>query len=309
MTKLPWVAVGVVLAGVIGPPTARADEPKPDRVQIGMLQGMFRDVQPGMVQAMSRPLRDLIQKQTGLTGDVEIITDAFTLCDKMKAKRFQLGVFHGFEYAWIKKQNPDLVPLAVTVPPGRKLQACIIVQKDHEAKTLADLGEEPILVPKGTKAHCLLYLDRERVRLGKPAAKPKTKPALTTEEVLESIVAGDNVAALVDIGALNGYQSLQPGAFKQLRILCQSESFPQTVIVSNKGSLDEATAKKICSLLTTAHSTAAGKPLLMLWNLKGFEEVPADYAAQLDVILKAYPVPTRPNPLVTPAVGMTPDDK
>ncbi len=309
MTKLPGVAVGVVLAVVGMASSVRADEPKAEGVQIGMLQGMFRDVQPAMVQAMSRPLRDMIQKQTGLTGDVEIIADAFTLCDKLKAKRFQLGVFHGFEYAWIKKQNPDLVPLAVTVPPGRKLQACVIVRKDSEAKSLADLGDEPIIVPKGTKAHCLLYLDRERAKLGKAAAKVKTKALPTTEEALESIVSGDNVAALVDIGALTGYQSLQPGAFKQLRILCQSESFPQTVIVSNKGSLDDATAKKIRSLLTTAHTTPAGKPLLMLWNLKGFEEVPTDYAAQLDAVLKAYPAPARPTPVVAPAVGMTPDDK
>ena len=37
-----------------------------------MVQGMFRDIQPAMVQALSRPLRDMIRKQTGLTGDVEI---------------------------------------------------------------------------------------------------------------------------------------------------------------------------------------------------------------------------------------------
>jgi ABC-type phosphate/phosphonate transport system substrate-binding protein len=273
-----------------------------------MLQGMFRDVQPAMVQAMSRPLRDLIQKQTGLTGDVEILADAYALSERLQAKRFQLGVFHGYEYAWVRKQNPDLMPIAVTVPPGKKLQACIIVRKDHDAKALADLGEEPIIVPKGTKAHCLLYLDRERAKLGKNSLKTKTKPPLTTEETLESIVAGDTVAALVDVGALAGFQSLQPGAFKQLRILCQSESFPQTVIVSNKGSLDEATAKKIRTLLTTAHSSPAGKPLLMLWNLKGFEEVPADYTAQLDAIAKAYPAPPRPSPVVTPTVGMKPED-
>lgn len=307
--KLPWVAAGVLVAGIVGAAPARADEPRADGVQIGMLQGMFRDVQPAMVQAMSRPLRDMIQKQTGLTGDVEIVPDAFTLCDKLKSKRFQLGVFHGYEYAWVRKQNPDLIPLAVTVPPGRKLQACIIVRNDNEAKKLADLGDEPVVVPKGTKAHCLLYLDRERAALGKNVARPKAKPALTTEEALDSIVSGDGAAALVDIAALAGYQSLQPGAFKQLRILCQSESFPQTVIVSNKGSLDDATAKKIRSLLTTAHATPAGKPLLMLWNLKGFEEVPADYVAQLDAIHKAYPTPARPTLGVTPAVGMTPEEK
>ena len=29
----------------------------------------------------------------------------------------------------------------------------------------------------------------------------------------------------------------------------------------------------------------------MLWNLNGFEDVPADYEAQLETIRKAYPTP------------------
>jgi len=287
-------------------PAARAVEP--DGIQIGMVQGMFRDVQPAMVQALSKPLRDMIQKSTGLTGDVEILPDGIALADRMKGKKLQLGVFHGFEYAWARKQHPDLVPLVVTVPPGRKLQACIVVHKDSTATSLADLKDTAVIVPRGTKAHCYLYI--ERLKLGLPAttATLKTKPAMTTEEALDAILAEDATAALVDIGALTGYQNLQPGAFKNLRILCQSDPFPQTVLVANKGSLNEETLGKIRKLLVEAHNTPAGKPLMMLWNLKGFEEVPADYDLQLDRIAKAYAPPARAVPL-TPAGGTTPKEK
>ena len=51
----------VALAGMTAAPLARAAEPSPEGVQIGMVQGMFRDIQPAMVQALSRPLRDMIQ--------------------------------------------------------------------------------------------------------------------------------------------------------------------------------------------------------------------------------------------------------
>jgi ABC-type phosphate/phosphonate transport system substrate-binding protein len=274
-----------------------------------MVQGMFRDVQPAMVQALSLPLRDIIRKQTGLTGAVQIVPDAHVLADRMKNGRFHLGVFHGFEFAWVRHQNPDLIPLVVTVPPGRKLNACIVVHAECEAKCLADLGECTITIPRGTKAHCLLYLDRNRTGLPMAVAKPKARPPVTPEQALDSILNGDSTAALVDSSALTGYQSLQPGASKQLRVLCQSENFPQTVIAYQKGQVDAGTLARVRKLLTEAHTTAAGKPLMMLWNLKGFEDVPVDYEAQLSQILKVYPPPSEPvRKTVTPASGSSGGD-
>ena len=82
------------------------------------------------------------------------------------------------------------------------------------------------------------------------------------------------------MSALAGYQAFQPGACKTSG-LCRSEVFPQTVIAYRKGSVPTRRPVAIRQMLTEAHTTAAGKPLMMLWNLKGFEEVPADYDAQL----------------------------
>lgn len=300
--------VALAIAGLALAGPARAGEPGADGVQIGMVQGMFRDIQPAMVQALSRPLRDMIRKQTGLTGNVEIAPDAFALADRMKANRYHLGVFHGFEFAWVRQQNPNLVPLVVTVPPGRKFQACVVVHKDSPAKTIADLTGEAITVHRGTKAHCLAFLDRERA--GLPAAAPMPKPVLTAEQALDAVVSGETPAALVDVSALTGYEVLQPGAFKHLRVLARSEVFPQTVIAYNKGLLPEETAGHIRRVLLEAHNTAAGKPLMMLWSLKGFEGIPADYEAQLGRIVKSYPAPARTTTVpVRAAGGMAPEDR
>ncbi len=267
---------------------ARADGPA---VKIGMVQGMFRDTQPAMVQALSKPLRSLIQQQTGLSGNVEIVPDARTLADKMKAGDFQLGVYHGFEFAWVQKTHPDLVPLVVTVPPARTLRAMVVVRTESPARKLADLADAVVLVPRGTKAHCFLYLDAQRSGLPAATARPQTKPALTSEEALDAVVQGDQPAAVVDASALLGYQHLQPGAARQLRVLCESDAFPPSVIAFQRGSLPDGTVEGVRKLLTEAHQTPAGKPLMMLWNLKGFEDVPADYGEQLTRIGKVYPTP------------------
>lgn len=288
MVRGSQLAAVVLAAAAVCGSRAPAAEPA-QTLKIGMLQGMFRDIQPAMVQAMSKPLRDLMGKKSGLDGQVEILGDAHTLAEKMTAKQVQFGVFHGFEYAWIAQKHPDIVPLVVTIPPGRKVQACVVVQKDSPTTKLADLKEEVVSIPRGAKAHCLLFLDTQRAGLPTTTAKPKANPGKTAEEVLDAVILGDSAAALVDNAALAGYQSLQPGAYKQLRVLCESEKFPPAVIAYRRGSVDDATIAQVKQSLVTAHQSVTSRPLMMLWNLKGFEAIPADYSQQLAEIRKAYP--------------------
>ena len=279
------------VAALVAATGAAAQQPAGE-LKMGMLQGMFRDVRPAMVQALSKPFRELMLKQTGYTGDVEICTDALCLTEKMKDKSLHIGVFHGFEFAWAQTKCPDLVPLIVTRPPGGKVQAVVVVAKDSPYKTLADLKDEPVTLPRGAKAHSVAYLEKLRAGFDKGTAKPVTKLAMTGEDVLTGVVIGDVSATLVDVCALEGYQNLQPGAFKQLRILHRSEEFPAAVVAYRKGTITEAEAARIRTGLATAQNTASGKLLMTLWNLNGFEEPPAAYQGQLDAILKAYPCPT-----------------
>lgn len=279
------------LAVVIAASTVSAQQPVGE-LKMGMIQGMFRDVKPAMVQALSKPFRELMLKQTGYTGDVEICADALGLTEKMKDKSVQIGVFHGFEFAWAQTKCDDLIPLIVTRPPGGKVQAMVVVQKDSPYKTLADLKDERVTLPRGAKAHSVAFLDKLRTGVDKGTAKPETKLAMTTEDLLTGVVTGDVTAALVDVCALDGYKNLQPGAVKQLRILHESEDFPAAVVAYRKGAISEAEATRIRGGLANAEKTPSGKLLMTLWNLQGFEAPPVGYQAQLDAILKAYPCPT-----------------
>lgn len=286
------LSVGVLAAGPVGAADA------PATLRIGLLQGMFRDVQPAVVAALAKPFQGLMEKQAGVTGDVELVADSHALARKLDAGQLDIGVMHGFEFAWAKDRHPELAPIVITQPHGRTLHACVVVPADSPAQALADLKGVCLSVPKGIKAHSLLYA--EAARKGLPAgcaACPTGKATKTAEEVLNAVANGECEAALVDSAAFTGYQNLQPGAAKRLRLLCKSDDFPPSVVVYKRGKLDEGTVTRIRSGMLSAHATPQYKPLLLLWNLKGFDLPGEAYSAQLDATLKAYPAPVQTVPV------------
>jgi ABC-type phosphate/phosphonate transport system substrate-binding protein len=291
LTRRAFALSALSLGAGMFMPRTRAEEKAELELKMGMLQGMFRDVQPAMVQALSKPFRELIQKQTGFTGDVELCAGPMELIEKLREKKLHIGVFHGFEFAWAQQLLPELQPVVITIPGGNKVQAMVIVSQDCKHTKLADLGEETVAIPRGAKAHAIAYLEKARAGLPKGCAKPVTKLGMTPDELLGAVANGEQTAVLVDIGAFEGYQALQPGVFKQLKVLQQSELFPPAVVAYRKGAITEKEAQQIREGLSTANQTTSGKMMMMLWNLKGFEVAPADYQQRLDAILKAYPIP------------------
>jgi ABC-type phosphate/phosphonate transport system substrate-binding protein len=266
---------------------ARSAEPPPGDINIAVVESMFRETSPALARVLSRPLTTIITRKTGLTGgDVDVAPDALALADRLKAGKCQLGVFHGFEFAWARKHNPDLIPLVVTVYPTGSPRACVVVHCENTIDSLKNLNGTPVAVPRGSRGHCYLYLDGQKATVA-PAA-----PA-NAEEALTAVARVTCPATVVDAAALVGYQKLQPGAFKQLRVLAESERFPQNVIAYHRGAISEANADKLREALTDAHMTAAGKPLMTLWNIVKFDDVPDDYSAQLDRVAKAYPTPVK----------------
>lgn len=285
-------AVGIVLLLALQSP---AQQPATE-VRIEIVNGIFHEVSPAMVKILGSPLRELLRREAGVTGDIAFASDLHTLTDRLKAKKCELGVFHGYEFAWAKQRNPDLIPLVVTVYPTGRPQACVLVREDSPVKSLADLKDAAVTIPSGTRGHCLLYLTKQRDGFPETTATPKQKPPVTSEDALDAVVRGESPAALVDAAALVGYQNLQPGAAKKLRVLCKSDAFPQNVIAYSKGALTDETAKKLRKALIEAHETPAGKPLMILWSIKRFDEIPSEYDKHLEAAAKAYPTPLTSTP-------------
>jgi ABC-type phosphate/phosphonate transport system substrate-binding protein len=284
-------AAALVAATIALMSRSDAAEPKLPSIRVGMIEGMFRDVPRPLILAAAEPFRSLMHKQTGLTGEVELCTDSHGLARKLKAKSCTVGVFYGIEYAWARKANPDMQPLLVAIPHGRKVTAMIVVSKNEAIQSTADLKGESVIIPRGAKTHSLLFLEKQRAA-APGALKTMPNPAtLNVEEALTAVACGNAKAALVDAASLNGYALLQPGAFAQLRILVESESFPAAVIATCKGCLDDDSTKRIKEGLVSANKTAQGRTMLTMWSLKGIEQVPTDYDQQCEKILTSYPPP------------------
>ena len=291
-----WTAMTmlVVAVGLSRPAAARP----PATIRLGVLGGMFRDVPPPLVHAAATPFRELFKKQTGLDGEVEVVAGHEELAAKMQAGKLHVGVFHGFEWAWVRDRHPDLIPMAITIPP-RRPQAVLVVRADAAAAAPADLKGATVAVPLATKAHCRLFLDRLTESLPVGCCAPKETPESGSDDVMDAVVDGKVAAALLDAGALTAYQNNRPGRGAQLRVLARSDPFPPTIVVYRKDAIGADLAAKITSGLVRTKTDPAGKAFLFLWKLKGFEEVPPGYEAELRAVAKQYP-PPRSGMMATP---------
>ena len=288
-----FAMAAVLLVAAVGL-TPRADAQAAKKLSIGIPQSTFRDVPAVIMDAAATPFRELFRRQAGLDGDIQLVPSYDALAAQMQAKKIDIGVFTGFEYAWVKSAYPDIVPLVVAVPQGRKMQAVLVVHKDGKAARPADLVGACVGIPVGSKPHCHLFI--ERLRLGLPAdccGEAKTEPK-GPEDVLDAVAAKQLPAGLVDTAALTAYQNTCPGGHAQLRVLAQSELFPPGVIAYRKGAVDAATVSKMHGGLTKASGTAQGRAFMAISKLKGFEDVPADFDADLKRIAAAYPPPAPP---------------
>jgi len=243
------------------------------------------------VKVLGGPLRNLFAKRAGIAGgDIELAKDAFHLGDMLSGGQCRLAVFHGYEFAWVKEKHPELEPLVVTVYSTGRPRGCVVVRQDSPVTVLADLKAQGVTVPAGTRGHCLIYLAKQRAELPETTASPKP-PAGTPEEVLNAVVSKAAPAALVDRAAMVGYEKLHPAAAKNLRVLCESELFPQNVIAYSPKTLPDGVVGRLRHALVTAHTVPAGRPLMIIWGMTRFDLAPGDYGEHLAEITKAYPSP------------------
>src|SRR5437879_5250843 len=109
MTGQRSCGLGVValVAGLLGSaalPAGEGLEAPPGTVRIGLVQTLFRDVPEPMVQLLMQPFSTLMRSQTGLNGRIIMGGDAHELGSRLHEGTVDLGVFHGFEFAWAQQK-------------------------------------------------------------------------------------------------------------------------------------------------------------------------------------------------------------
>lgn len=301
MVRVCGLAAGVALIAVAvaggqnAPPNPPPNPPpRAQEVRIGFPEALFKDVPKPLIQAAAIPFQKMIQKEIEMNGTLNIVPDYLALANDLNSGKIDIAVFHGFEYAWVK-HHLGFEPIVITNPSCGKVQACLVVNKNCKAKNVGQLKGACVAVPKGSKAHCQMFLDyireKEKVRAGDCCPRPLKAEGLTPEEVLDEVVSGTCEAALVDIASFQNYQSFKPGLGAQLKVMAESELLPSAVVVVRKGALTPAQVKKVRDGLLNCNKTSAGRAFTLFWQLNGFKEVSDAYLQLLEKTLRDYPPP------------------
>jgi ABC-type phosphate/phosphonate transport system substrate-binding protein len=226
-----------------------------------------------------------------MAGNINHLPDAMTVAAQLDSGQMHLGVFQGFEFAWVKAKYPNLEPLVVCVPRFNDIRACLAVNANSKAQTLADLKGGKLAIPLGTRGHVVLFLDKLRAAeaCGENICQI-TKPAYS-EDALDDVIDGGLDAALVDGAAFANFQANKPGRAQRLRLLAQSDPFPPAVIAYKKGGIDPATLQKCEAGLINAEKNQQAVVILRMMKLRGFESVPTNYDQLLKKSAETYPAP------------------
>jgi ABC-type phosphate/phosphonate transport system substrate-binding protein len=282
---LSWTAGGPAPAGGAAP------------LRVGMVQTFFHDLPKPMVAFVTEPFAGVMRETTGLSGELLVGGDAFTVAKQLAAGKFHLAVFHGFEFAWVQQRHPELRPLMLAVNSQRSVSAYVLVRKDSPATELADLKGTDFALPKRTREHARLFVERHCPEDGSCAPKDffgHIVSSANVETALDDLCKGTVQAAVVDSIGLAFYKDLKPGCFARLRVLKESGDFPPAVIAYRSGGLSDETLGRLREGLLSAHKTERGREMMKVWALTGFVNIPADFPQVLAESLKAYPAPRTP---------------
>jgi phosphonate transport system substrate-binding protein len=293
--RLGWAALVVAagLAGTVPGRPAAGEEVRSGPMRIGLTGSLFRDTPEALVQTMMRPFKSLMESQTGLPGELVPGVKSDDLGQRLKDDKLQLAVYQGFEFAWAREKLPELKPLMIAVNQQKDLHAYVVVRAEDGPAKLADLKGKTIAVPRRTREHCHLFLERHCEALGKCPKEffGKVLAPFSAEEAVDAVVNGQVDAALADGCFLAWYEKQKAPRFAKLKVLEKSEAFPAAVIAYYSHALDDATLRRFREGMLSAKDNPRGVQLMTLCQMTSFEPVPDDYDKVCKDIAKAYPAP------------------
>jgi len=280
-----------LVAGLCWPVPARiatGQEPvKP--IKLGLVKSLAQD-QP---KALESSLGSFLKNQIGVDSRVSVAGDALQLGKMMKENKYQLGFFHGIEFAWAQKKYPDLRPLVMVVSKYRQWHALVVVKK-NSAASFAKLKGKELVLPERNKPHCQLFLDKLcKQSGGSEAFFGRISHTDSITDALDSVFLNKAQATIVDDLGWECYQDLKPGCHARLQVLEKSELFPAGLIAFRQGGIDKAMCERFRERLLGSGKTVQSREFMALLGITAFEPVPAGFDRSLAKILEIYPEPHR----------------
>ena len=292
----------VAAIGIRSP--VHAAEPVPQTIlRIGMIDTLFEGQNPRIAAAQTRILSRLFTQQTNVRCNVTTVAGLDRLAQQIDSGRFQIGVMHGIELAWIKDRYHSLHPLALACINGHKLRALMLVPAKAEFGALSELRGKRLAMPSRSLHHVPLFLGKVANELGVDAETFFTHVPIrgNTEAAIEAVIQGRADVTVVDGAAWAIYCRRKPVRAERLRVLRSSKWFPAAALVYNPTALPPEITEKLRNGLLHAHERPFSRQLLTLWRLRRFSAVPDDYFTLLDDIRRDYPETCKPVVFTTEA--------
>jgi ABC-type phosphate/phosphonate transport system substrate-binding protein len=284
------VALALLAVGLVPSLAGAAEQPL---VRVGVPRSLFRDIPEPLVRVAVQPFQVLMEAQTGVRGELVVLENAGELAKQLAAGQIQVAVFHGHEFAWMRLQYPSLQPLVIAVNQQAHLQAHIVVGPKSRVASLNDLAGQSVSLPRGNREHCRFFIERQCRDHGKEVDKYFGRIVChgNAEDALDDVVDGVVEAAVIDSVSLTGYERRKPGRYAKLREVVRSEVFPATAIAYRPGVVADHLVQRFRDGLRGASANPAGRQMLTLWRLTGFEVPSQDYDRLLTAIARTYPPP------------------
>jgi ABC-type phosphate/phosphonate transport system substrate-binding protein len=249
--------------------------------------------EPVFLAAM-KPFEILVERETGMAGEVRGFDDAMELAKQVAEHKVGFAVINGVEFGWARQRYPSLRPLMLAVNQARSLRAYVVVRTDKKVTNLGALKGKAVVFPEQNRQHCSLYVERQ-CRLHKATDVERFFSSLTgttdAEAALDRVVDGGADGTIVEDVAWVRYVHRKPGRAEHLKIVAKSETFPAAAVIYAEGAIDNRRLGQFRDRMLRAHDNAFGRQLLTLWKITSFEPVPANYSQMLAGILKLYPEP------------------
>jgi ABC-type phosphate/phosphonate transport system substrate-binding protein len=299
MNRWMWTKCGAVIAAaglvtaVALVVAAPAEAAEPSAIRIGLVKTLFRDVPPLLVPIGLRPMKALMESQTGVGGELVPSGDYDKLASQLKDDDVQLGVFHGVEFAWAHEKYPTLKPLVIIVNGPAYLRAHLVVRADSNIAGGANLKGKIVELPRMSSEHCRLFLERRCCPTGELPEKffARVIGSNNPADALDDVVDDDAQGVVVDEVVYEAYQKSKPGRAAKLKTVQQSEAFPCAVMAYQPGVLSDRILDAFRDGLIAAKENPKAQTLLKANRVTGFEAVPSGYEKSLEEIAKAYPQP------------------
>lgn len=244
-------------------------------------------------QTAIEALQSFIKSETGFDNDIVRQKNYAELLKNMASGHLQVGVFQGYEFAWVQEKDSKLHPLALAVDVYPYRYAYLMVRRDSKISDFAQLQGQLLSLPNVGQDHIRLFVGRLCQAQGKPLESffAKISTPDNIEDALDDVVDRAVQAAVVDRVGLEAYKRRKPGRFNQLRELMHSEAFPPPLAAYYEGVLDKATQQRFQEGLLNANRKEKGQALLTLFRLTGFELPPSNFGQVLAETRKKYPPP------------------